>query len=111
AFLLNIRAAEQQKQANTAEAIADFVLALRVRRTVMRYCQSALAAGPTSNETKYWIVATMWEAAIGLEDQAAAAIYKRQAESLAEAKWMLDATNEQLARLQALLNASPLRQS
>jgi hypothetical protein len=111
AFLLNVRAAEHQKQSNTAEAIADFVLARRARRTVMQYCESALAAGPISNEAKYWIVATMWEAAVGLEDQEAAAIYKGQAESLVEAKWMLDATNEQLAKLRALLTASPLKQS
>ena len=109
AFLLNVRAAEHQKQANNADAITDFVLARRARRSVMHYCEAALAAGPISNETKYWIVATMWEAAVGLEDQAAAAIYKGQAESLAEAKWMLDATNEQLAKLQALLTASPLK--
>lgn len=111
AFLLNVRAAEHQKQSNTAEAIADFVLARRARRTVMKYCESALAAGPISNETKYWIVATMWEAAVGLENQEAAASYKGEAESLVEAKWMLDATNEQLAKLRALLTASPLKQS
>jgi hypothetical protein len=51
AFLLNVRAAEHQKQSNTAEAIADFVLARRARRTAMQYCESALAAGPPSNET------------------------------------------------------------
>jgi hypothetical protein len=52
----------------------------------MHYCESALAEGPISNETKYWMVATVWEAAAGLEDQAAAATYKGQGKSLAEAK-------------------------
>ncbi len=52
----------------------------------------------------------MWEAFVGLEDDGGAAMYKGQAESLAEAKWMLDATNEQLAKLQTLLTASPLNQ-
>src|SRR5215831_1302669 len=110
AFLLNVRAAEHQKQSNTAEAIADFVLARRARRTVIQYCESALAAGPTSNETRYWIVATMWEAAVGLEDHEAAAIYKGQAEPLVEASWMLNTTNEQLVKLRALLLESPLKQ-
>jgi hypothetical protein len=111
AFLLNVRAAQYQNEGNTAEAVADFVLARRVRRSVVKYCESALVAGPISNETKYWIVGTMWEAAVGLEDEGAAAMYKGQAESLAEAKWMLDATNEQLAKLRRLLTTSPLKQS
>jgi hypothetical protein len=109
AFLLNVRAAQYQKEGSTSEAVTDFVLAQRVRRSVLKYCESALAAGPISNETKYWIVGTMWEAAVGLEDEGAAAIYRGQAESLAEAKWMLDVTNEQIAKLQKLLTASPLK--
>jgi hypothetical protein len=110
AFLLNVRAAQYQKEANTAEAVADFVLARRIRRTVVKYCESALAAGPISDETKYWIVATMWEAAVGLEDEGDAKKYREQAESLAQPKWMLDATNQQLVKLQALLATSPLKQ-
>jgi MAP3K TRAFs-binding domain len=108
AFLLNVRAAEHQKEANAAEAITDFVLARRVRRSVMKYCESALAAGSVSKETKYWIVATMWEAAVGLEDQDTAAMYKEQAKFLADPKWMLAATNEQLAKLETLLSAVTL---
>ena len=111
AFLLNVRAAQHEKEADRAEAVADFVLARRVRRSVMKYCELALAVGPISNETKYWIVATMWEAAVGLEDEGAAAVYMKQAESVAEAKWMLRATHEQLAKLQTLLATSPLKQS
>lgn len=108
AFLLNVRAAQYQNDGNKPEAVADFVLARRVRRSVVKYCESALAAGPMSDETKYWIVATMWEAAVGLEDEDAAATYKTQANTLAGAKWMLEATNEQLAKLQELLTVSPL---
>jgi hypothetical protein len=109
AFLLNVRAALHQADGSTPEAIADFVLARRVRRSVLKYCESALAAGPISDETKYWIVATMWEAAVGLEDEDAAATFKAQAESSAGAKWMLDATNDQLAKLRPLLTVSPLK--
>jgi hypothetical protein len=110
AFLLNVRAAQYQKEGNTAEAVADFVLARRVRHSVQKYCESALAAGPISDEAKYWIVATRWEAAVGLENEDEAKNYKEQAESLAQPKWMLDATNQQLAKLQALLATSPLKQ-
>jgi Tetratricopeptide Repeats-Sensor len=108
AFLLNVRAAIYQNEGNTPEAVTDFVLARRARRKVLQYCESVLAAGPIPNETKYWIVATMWEAALGLEDKDAAATYKVQATTLSGAAWMLDATTEQLAKLQQLLAHSPL---
>ena len=108
AFLLNVRAALYQNGGNTSEAVTDFVLARRVRRTVMKYCESALVAA-VSDQTKYWIVATMWEAAVGLEDKDAAARYEAQANAFSGAKWMLDATNEQLTQLEELLTASPLK--
>ena len=109
AFLLNLRSALEQKSGDSAEAVADFVVARRVRCEVLRLCASALAAGPRTNDEKYWILATMWEAAVGCGDRVAAEKFKKEVESLAVANWMLEATRSQLARLESLLAASPLK--
>jgi len=105
AFLLNVRAALDEKLGDRAEAIADFITARRVRRQVLQLCQVALDAQPKD----YWILATMWEAAVGLEDDTAAARWEEQAEALAAEGWMLESTRSQLERLKGLLKSSPLK--
>jgi hypothetical protein len=111
AFLLNRRATVFQQARDTPEAITDFVLARRVRREVIRYGQQALEAGPLADDAKYWILASMWEAAVGLGDAAAAESFKAACESVPAATWMRDTTRTQLANLEALLAASPLSES
>ena len=64
AYLLNVRAA----QSPPAEAVADFVLAQRVRRKVIAICDALLAGGPPQEET-YWILATLAEAWLGLGER------------------------------------------
>jgi tetratricopeptide (TPR) repeat protein len=111
AFLFNVRATEHQAAGRAADAIADFVLARRIRREVIPICEAALAVGPRTPADKYWILATLWEAAYGLEDAAGVATWQPQAEQAATAPWMLDdSTRPQLARLEQLLAASPLKQ-
>jgi hypothetical protein len=110
AFLLNARSVLYESERNTPEAVADFVLARRARRTVMKFCESALT-GLMSDEAKYWIIATMWEAAVGVGDQDAAERYRAEAEKLSQPGWMLETTNEQLAKLRELLAASPFKNS
>ena len=110
AFLLNVRAAEHQAAGQVAEAVADFVLAQRVRREVIPICEKALTAGPRTPEDKYWILATLWEAALGLNDTTGIEKWQPEAERASTAKWMLeDSTRPQLAKLSALLAASPLK--
>jgi tetratricopeptide (TPR) repeat protein len=110
AFLLNVRAALHQEAGDpAAEAITDFVLARRVRQEVLRYGQQALAAGPIADDTKYWILATMWEAAAGLEDAVAAASFMNQCGAVPAANWMYEATRTQLEKLERLLATSPLK--
>lgn len=105
AFLLNVRATMQQQGADRAEAIADFVLARRVRREVMRYCERALATA-ADPEARYWVIATLWEAAIGVGDAEGAARWRTEAEATAPAPWMLETTRDQLRRLEQLLAAA-----
>lgn len=109
AFLLNVRSALEQKTGDSAEAVADFVLVRRARREVLPLCASALAAGPRSDDERYWILATMWEAAVGSGDTVSAEKFKKEVESLAVANWMVEATRSQLARLESFLAASPLK--
>jgi tetratricopeptide (TPR) repeat protein len=102
AFLLNCRARQHQDGGDKTEAIADFVIARRVRREVIRYCERALeiASDPAS---RYWVLATLWEAALGIGDCDTAARWQKEAEAAAPAPWMLDTTRAQLDRLNKLL--------
>ena len=110
AFLLNVRASLAGSAGDErAEAVADAVLARRVRRQVVTCCDRALTAGTVSDSERYWIVATKWEAAVGLEDVARAADYRQEAERMPVAGWMLDSTRSQVARLEELIARSPLR--
>lgn len=110
AYLFNVRAMEYEAAGRVAEAIADFVLARRIRREVIPICEAALATGPRTQADKYWILATLWEAAYGLEDADGIARWQPQAEQAATASWMLDdSTRPQLAKLATLLAASPLK--
>jgi tetratricopeptide (TPR) repeat protein len=128
AFLLNIRAA-LTTDAEPAEAIADFILAQRMRRRVLRLCERLLASAPAPvGADEYWIKATMAEAYAGLGDDAKAQELLREAQSVempdpsfdsraktateparsAVPEWMIQTTESQLARLRDLLAKSPL---
>jgi tetratricopeptide (TPR) repeat protein len=111
AFLLNERAAVEEQTGTRAEAIADFVQAQRIRREVMKYCknQLELANGTKTEEERYWIVATLWEAAVGIEDVDAEKQWSERAAAMKVADWMLVSTQEQIAKLKKLLSDSPLR--
>ena len=116
AFLLNVRASISS---NLAEAVADFVQARRIRREVIKICEQWLTAngagGGTSAErsakfleSRYWILATLAEAYLGLEDSLG---QKKLEEAFAAApqEWMKQSTQDQLDTLQPLLASSPLR--
>jgi len=98
AYLLNERAA---RPVDFAEAIADFVQARRVRREVVSICNqwlesnvrpAPLLPGSRYPEKRYWVLATLAEAEIGLEEE-----------------WMKETTREQVSKLKTLLAASPLK--
>jgi MAP3K TRAFs-binding domain len=120
ALLLNVRAAAAAQRAEAAqrpeevaaqraEAVADFVQAARVRREVLLICQSALDAERLADEQKYWVLATMAEAHLGVGDEAAADQKLREAHALDPAQWMKDSTQEQMDKLRRLMADSPLK--
>jgi tetratricopeptide (TPR) repeat protein len=109
AYLLNVRAVEFLKSGDTEEALADMVLARRTRRDILGASDTAVAEFPESStgrqpwERRYWVMATLWEAAVGLEDEAAAAQWETRTKALPAADWMRESTESQLASLRALL--------
>jgi hypothetical protein len=111
AFLLNVRAT----LATPADAIADYVLARRVRERVIEDVRATLAKGVQDEdgnvdaEQVFWLRATLVEALIGTGNAAAAAEIRVQAEAEAPESWMPSSMNDQVARLEAMLAQNPLQ--
>lgn len=108
AFLLNVRSS----LSGPADAITDFVLARRIRADVLEICKTKLACLKDCEQTRserYWILATMAEACLGLEDPAQCEQYLNEAKPFADGSWMLDSTQEQLEKLRVYLEHSPLQ--
>jgi tetratricopeptide (TPR) repeat protein len=103
AFLYNERAVITQ---NPQEAEADRVIANRTRRRVLEICEP-LYSGASSAMARYWLLATIAEARVGLGEEAKAQQYLAEANRLNPAKWMLETTLNQLERLRKLLQDSP----
>ena len=115
AYLLNERAAHP---VGFGEAVADFVQARRVRKEVVSICNqwlesnprtAPLPAGSKFPEKRYWVLATLAEAQIGLEDEALGQQRLEEAFAAAPEGWMKQTTQEQVTKLKALLGASPLK--
>ena len=100
AFLLNARAAISQGE----EAVADRVLARRIRREVLPLCDEALGKGTLGNEDVFWVQATKVEAFLGLGQSAQAEALKGQIVGAQPPphQWMVDTMNEQLRKLAGL---------
>jgi len=96
AFLLNVRASVTEGD----EALADRVLARRMRREVLVLCDTALQ-GTLNAEDAFWASATKVEALQGLGRQTEADAL-RATISAGAVKWMVDAMTGQLAALDAL---------
>ncbi len=103
AFLFNVRAALSQP----ADAIADFVLATRIRRQLIDICEGLLASG-RKLEDEYWVRATLSEAWLGLGNAQKSQEALDRAAPLADA-WKRQTTTEQLAKLKPLIEKSPLK--
>ena len=120
AYLLNVRADSSTKRADKAatpeeatqlraDAVACFVDAENVRREVLKICETLLRTEKLSDDAKYWVLATMAEAQLGIGDEEPAGKTLKEAFDIASANWMKDSTQEQMNKLRALLAASPLR--
>lgn len=105
AFLYDVRASIS----SGPDAIADSVIAQRVRRRVLTLCDRLLTEPSSlSDEQKYWILATVTEAYVGLNDEAHAQEKLAEAKALNQPKWMIDSTETQISKLRDLLKSGPL---
>jgi len=100
AFLLNVRASLLAGD----EAVADRVLARRVRAEVLALCDAVLANPSTKSDDAFWAAASKVEALGGMGRGAEADALKQTllATQPPPAQWMVDSMNEQLAKLAAL---------
>jgi hypothetical protein len=102
AFMLDDRA---RLQTDPNEAIADHVIATRVRRRLMEITDAAIKTMPRDATGKvqdiqewYWLEATRVEAMLGLDDPQFAQT-RDDLFSNAPEPWMKKATEEQLQKL------------
>lgn len=102
AYLLNLRALNALKAGQRDEGIADAVQARRTRRDVIRYAEPILAKD-MADDKRYWVLATLWEAAVGLEDAAGVQKWEAQARALPVPDWMVESTEGQLHSLRDIL--------
>lgn len=107
AFLLNLRAAATSGD----DAVADRVLARRVRERVLAICDDALSrpikgeSEASKAEEQYWLRATRVEALLGLGRADEAEAGMKEASVMAPASWMVKTTETQLAKLTSALRA------
>ncbi|HEX6184618.1 MAG TPA: TRAFs-binding domain-containing protein [Pyrinomonadaceae bacterium] len=110
AFLLNVR----------AEAVADFVQADRIRHEVIEICDALVKEDVAADEsaklsadTRYWVLATLAEAYLGIGDEEGAKQKFNAAVAAipnpADNQWMRESTQEQMDKLRVLLADSPLK--
>jgi hypothetical protein len=92
AFLLNVRAAESEGD----DAVADRVLARRIRTEVLTLCDAALRAETLPPDARFWITATKVEALLGLGRQTESADLRK---TLAPDDWKTETLDAQLAAL------------
>ena len=109
ALLLNVRSSLEEKAGEYAEAVADFILARRVRREVLRICRKALDEESKADSDPYWMLAAMWEAAAGLEDDVETSKCEQKAKAACSEGWMLESTQSHIEKLKSLLLTSPLK--
>ena len=103
AFLLNVRAVEAARGGDFDEAVADSVQAARVRRDLVRHAVPLLDED-LSVDKRYWIVASLWEAALGLGDATAQARWEAVLRERPVPDWMHRTREQQGERLSKLLD-------
>ncbi|MBL0715758.1 MAG: hypothetical protein JJV98_18890 [Desulfosarcina sp.] len=79
-------------------------LARYIRRKVKQICKQAFAQEDVTEDEKFWILATLYEACVGTDENDEAARWYAEAEKAAREPWMKASMDEQDAKLRALLN-------
>ena len=114
ALVLNVRASVSEP----ADAIADFIMARRVRQKVVDICTTRVETEPrvpVSGDAaaipavRFAVRAALAEAYLGLENRQESDVWKEQAFALPVTAEMRDAVSKRLAAISSLFERSPLR--
>lgn len=110
AFVLDVRAEVAAQRGDMANAITDRTLAARARRDVLLWC-SADAERLRDGDPieRYWVVASLWEAALGLGDDAQRLRWEAELATIAVPAEMRATRERQAAKLRELAAQAALR--
>jgi hypothetical protein len=110
ARLLEVRSLQSARAGARDEAIADRVLARRVREDVLRYIAPHLEdLDELRPDKRYWALASLWAVNAGLGRAADATRWEHEARALMSSSPMVQTTEQQIARMrktQAELDAA-----
>lgn len=79
-------------------------MARQVRRQVKEICNETLGEKELSTDNRYWVLATLYQACVGLGEDADATRWKEEADKISTSKWMIESTEEQIKKLREILN-------
>ena len=106
AFLLNVRSNIQE---DNNEAVADYIIANRVRHKVIDICNKLSESEKFKDRSdQYWILATLEEAYFSLSNKENYLEMKTKAKSLSKQNWERKTTEEQILKIEYLLKNSSL---
>jgi len=79
-------------------------IARHVRRRVKAICDQALVRQDLNENEKFWVLATLYEACVGLGQEDEAQDSKNEGDKISTAQWMTDTRDNQAAKLGKLLD-------
>lgn len=101
AFLFDLRAGINSGD----ESIADRVIARRIREKVISICLNIIEKNFDERNDCYWVVATLEEAYLGINNEQKYLEYKEKAIKYLKEDWQQESTEEQIEKLKKLLLA------
>jgi len=110
AFVLEVRAEQAAQRGDMANAITDRTLAARARRDVLAWCSANAERLRDGDPTeRYWVVASLWEAALGLGDEAQCAHWEAELATITVPGEMRATREKQAKQLRDLAAQAALR--
>lgn len=110
AFVLDARAEEAAQRGDMANAITDRTLAARARRDVLAWCSASADRLRDGDPTeRYWVIASLWEAALGLGDEEQRRRWEAELATIPVPAEMRATREKQAAKLRELAAQAQLR--
>lgn len=110
AFMLDVRGELAASSGDMANAITDHTLAARVRREVLRWCaDQAERLREVDPMDRYWVLASLWEASLGLGDEPGRLKWEAQLATITVPEAMRTTRERQATQLRDLLASARMR--